>query len=110
MIIKSNMTRENFIEIIDAIKTQWDYDIEFAKNMTVCFPDSWSANLMYNNQPLFTACIKALAVVMNCDVDTLDWWMYEHDFGSNDLRMYENDVEIDLSDAGKLYDYLTQTT
>ena len=108
------MTRETFIECIEAIQKQYEHDVLFAKNLSICFPESFYPNLLPNNHFLQNALLSVLQIEMNDNILHHSWiehFMYELDFGkkNKELQAKRSDgSEIDLSDAGKLYDFLNE--
>ena len=46
------MDKQLFIEAIDAIQQQCEFDIEVSKNLGKAFPDAFKANLMPKNHYL----------------------------------------------------------
>lgn len=108
------MNRELFIETIEKIKQQHLHDVKCSELLNQVYSNGFQANLMYENHLLMNQIIKILQVQMNDENGHHSWieyFMWELDFGSkNDkLKAYRQDKsKIDLSDAGKLYDYLTE--
>ena len=112
--IKFAMNKDLFIETIEKIKQQHLHDVKCSELLNQVYSNGFQANLMYENHLLMNQVIKILQVQMNDENGHHSWieyFMWELDFGiKNDkLKAYRQDnSEIDLSDAGKLYDYLTE--
>lgn len=105
--------KELFIETIEAIKKQYEHDINCSKIIGKVYPNAFKANLMYENHYIMNQLVKLLQVAYNDETEysMIEYFMWELDFGNkNDtLSAYRADKsKIDLSDAGKLYDYLTE--
>lgn len=110
------MTRELFIEAIEAMEEQHKRDMQFSKHLGKAFPNAFEANLTPNNEPLQNALIKVLQVATSNHLDDkynwISYFIWELDFGrkNDELKVYEKDgKEIPLSNAGELYDFLTKT-
>ncbi|OQY76055.1 MAG: hypothetical protein B6D44_00230 [Ignavibacteriales bacterium UTCHB2] len=104
--------KDLFIESIEAIKKQYEHDVNCSQIMGKIYPNAFEANLMYENHYIMNQLIKVLQVAFNDDHEysMIEYFLWELDFGKkNDtLSAYRADKsKIDLSDAGKLYDYLT---
>ena len=107
------MKKELFIASIEALKKQYEYDIKIAKKLSEAFPYAFEANLLYDNHFVSNALIKVLQVENN-DLEHEESWIkyfcFELDFGAKfKIGMVEaNGQNVDLSDAGKLWDYLNR--
>jgi len=107
------LTRELFVETIEAIKKQYQHDIKCSHLLQKVYSDGFDANLMYQNHYIMNQIVKLLQVAFNDETEysMIEYFMWELDFGekNNQLSAYRADKsKIDLSDAGKLYDYLTE--
>lgn len=104
------ITREEFMEIIDKLREVNDFVKETnarAKELhDAIISDFHNAmSLSISHEQIV---VELLENMFN-DTDIISWWLYELDYG----RKYEEGCitesdgrVIDLSDAGKLYDYL----
>lgn len=108
------MTRQLFIEIMEALQKQVELDIEVSKYLGKAFPDAFSATLLPQNGLLQNALVKLIEVSMN---DTkkdefgytwITYFMWCLDFGKEAyrLKVKHNHTEYVLSDAGRLYDFI----
>ena len=103
------ITKKEFVEIIERLKNYNDLqekiDDLFKNNIDNKEMDFMNAGSICIGHE--TIVVKLLENIFN-DKDTISWWLYEcnygRDFSLGDLEV--NGVEIDLSTAGKLYDYL----
>jgi hypothetical protein len=108
------MNRELFIETIEKIEQQHLHDVKCSKLLGQVYSNGFEANLMYENHLLMNQVIKILQVQMNDENGHHSWieyFLWELDFGkkNKELQAFRQDNSIiDLSDAGKLYDYLTE--
>ena len=109
------MNKELFIETIQAIQKQQEYDHTIAKYLGVVFPDAFEANLLPQNHFLSNALIHLLQVEMNDlqlgphDQSWIEYFINELDFGmkNDEYKVTEKDgTEIKMSNAGELYDFL----
>lgn len=99
------MTREQFISILNRLKKQDDNDHAFSEHIGLAFPGCHSP--IYDNNELWLAVIEALSISLNDKYEYINWWIYETQFGKNDLGVYDNDGEEHfLHNPGELYDYL----
>jgi hypothetical protein len=104
------MNKELFIEAIDAIQKQIEFDIEVSGHLGKVFPDAYEANLLPRNHFLQDALIHVLQVEMN-DHHSQSWieyFLWELNFGQENyrLKVTQNDKEIKMSTAAELYDFL----
>ena len=108
------MTRELFIESIEALRKQYEYDNEFAKKLSEVFTNAFEANLLPENHLINNALMKILQVENNdlelCDYGQswIEYFCFELDFGVKykDGMITDKGKNIDFSDSGKLWDYL----
>lgn len=109
------MNKELFMESIEAIRKQYEHDVETSQMLGKAFPNAFEANLLPDNQLLQNQLVKILQIEMN-DLDVckygqswIEWFCWECDFGkkSNQLKAYDkNGKVIPLANAGELYDFL----
>ena len=103
------ITKKEFVEIIDRLRNYNDLkdkinDLfqDLIDNKEQDFCNAGSICLGHE-----TIVVELLKNIFN-DKDTISWWLYEcnygRDFSLGDLEV--NGIEIDLSTAEKLYDYL----
>jgi len=108
------MTRELFIETIEALKNQYEYDIEVSKNLAKAFPNAFDANLLPENHLLNNALIKILQVENNdlelCEhgQSWVEYFCFELYFGEKYKKgmITDKGKNIDFSNSGKVWDYL----
>ena len=109
------MEKKIFIEAIEALEKQMNYDKDISINLGNVFPNAFEANLVPNNSILSDMLMKILQIEMNDSTDfeqsAICFYCYELDFGFEYEAGYYTDGNgnnIDISDAGKLYDYLNK--
>jgi hypothetical protein len=105
------MTKELFIECIQAIEQQMKYDMEIATNLGKVFPDAFKENLLPKNHFLQNALIHVLQVEMNDEVNGWSWieyFLWETNFGKESYRLTASidQKPIHLSTPEDLYDLL----
>lgn len=109
------MNKELFIEAIEAIQKQVQFDIEVSEHLGKAFPDAFEANLLPRNDFLQNALIHVLQVAMNdlqlCDYggSWIEYFLWELNFGQENYRLkvtQKDGKEIKMSTAGELYDFL----
>ena len=108
------MDKQLFIEAIDAIQQQCEFDIEVSKNLGKAFPDAFKANLMPKNHYLQNALLKILQTEMNdlgnveCGASWIEYFCWELNFGQENyrLKVYTHGKEVPMSNAAELYDFL----
>ena len=98
------ITKEQFISIMDKLKKQRDYDHNFTRLMGEAFPETYPP--IYDNSKVMNAAIESLKLHFNGD-DTIEWWIYETDFGMKDLYILSYGYKLYLKNSGSLYDYLS---
>lgn len=108
------MKKELFIETIEAIQKQIEFDIEVSKHLSNAFPDAFRANLLPKNDILSNALIKVLKVEMN-DLEVcqhgqswIEYFLWELDFGRENyrLKVTQDGKEVKMSNASELYEFL----
>lgn len=102
------MTRELFIETIEALQKQYEHDKNCATAFKVILPDTFVG--LYDNHWLSNQIVKLLQVAMD-DENAYSWieyFIYELEFGKSYKKgpVTNNGVNVDISDAGKLFDFL----
>ena len=108
------MTRELFIESIEALKKQYEYDIEVSKNLAKVFTNAYDANLLHENHLVNNALMKILKVENNdlelCEYGQswIEYFCFELNFGAKykDGMITDKGSNVDFSDSGKLWNYL----
>lgn len=103
------ITKELFVETIEAIRLQYEHDEKWSSSIGKLFPNAFDANLGYDNHFANNALLKLLQVQLKDDVSWIEYFMHELEFGKtykDGDAMDENGQVIDLSDSGKLYDFL----
>ena len=105
------ITREEFIEIINNLKETDDFVKEtnekarkLHNSIVSDFFDASSLSISHED-----IVVKLLENMFD-DKDVISWWLYEKDYGRKEsFKMWDEfGDEIDLSTAGKLYDYLVE--
>lgn len=107
------ITKKEFVEIIERLKNYNDLqdkiDDLFKSNIDNKEMDFMNAGSICIGHE--TIVVKLLENIFN-NKDTISWWIYEcnygRDFSLGDLEV--DGIEIDLSTAEKLYDYLIKET
>ncbi len=109
------LSRELFIETIEKIKQQYQHDVRCSKLLSQIYPNAFEANLMYQNNLLVNQIVKILQVELNDELphSLVEFFIWELDFGKkqkqgNCSAWRKDGSAIDLSDAGKLYDFLIE--
>lgn len=105
------ITKELFVETIESIRLQYEHDEKWSSSIGKLFPNAFDANLEYDNHFANNALLKLLQVQLKDDVSWIEYFMHELNFGKDYKdgdAMDENGQVIDLSDSGKLYDFLFQ--
>lgn len=104
------ITKKEFIEIINKLKEVNDFVNETnnkAKKLNEAiisdFFNASSLSISHEN-----IVVKLLENIFD-DKDIISWWLYELDYGREFKKGYlqdESGLDVDVSTAGKLYDYL----
>ena len=103
------ISKQEFIEIVDKLRKVDDFvdeTNEKARKLDdVIISDFFNAtSLSISHENIV---VRLLENMFN-DKEILTWWLYELDYGRKyeEGCITEGDKPIDISDAGKLYDYL----
>ena len=107
------MQKDLFVETINKLKQQYDHDTECSELLGKIYCNAFTANLTYKNSFLSEQLIKILQEQLqdNHDQSWIEYFMFELDFGKkkgNNSAWRKDGSVIDLSDAGKLYDFLIE--
>lgn len=108
------MKRKIFIESIDAIKQQYQYDVVVSKKLAEVFPNASDLDLLPDNHLINNALLKVLQVENNdlelCEYGQswIEYFCFELDFGAKykEGMITDKGKNIDFSDSHKLWDYL----
>ena len=103
------MTKELFIEAIEAIRLQEEHDNNYIDLLSKVFPDAFEANLLYDNSFIKGGLLKLLSELMHDNGEWIEYFIYELDYGKKYKKgcaTYEDGKNIDLSNAGALYEFL----
>lgn len=106
------MKKQTFIEAIEAIKKQYEYDKKVAENLSKIFPNVYENDLMPTNHYLSDILLKILQEEMNdtemfiYDMSYIEWYCWETDFGNKPLYILHEDKKIYLKTPEELYDFL----
>lgn len=104
------ITKQEFIKIINRLKEVNDFVDETNKRAKKLndakisdFYNTMSLSISHEN-----TVVELLENMFN-DKDIIGWWLYELDYGRKFKKGYlrdENGLDVDVSSAGKLYNYL----
>ena len=105
------LSRKEFVKIINRLKEVYDFVNETndraRKLQDAIETDFFNAiGLSISHESLV---VRLLEEIFD-DKDIISWWIYELDYGKEYKDGYlkdDNGIIIDVSTAGKLYDYLT---
>jgi hypothetical protein len=103
------MTKELFIETMNALIEQYEHDIECLRAFEVILPNSHIS--MYDDSRLYSQIIKMLRIQMDDDTDDswIDYYVDELDFGRlwrpGKVVIAGNDIK--LGTANDLWNLLT---
>jgi len=107
MIKTTILSRESFVDILDALESQQKLDHSNSKKIGRVFNSAFNANLLYDTSRLTTALDDLLYHGVGEVEDLVDHFMYEMEFGKKTEFEYMIDsVTIDLSNSSKLYDHV----
>ena len=111
------ITKQEFVDIIEKLKQVNDFVNETNKKARelndAIISDFFNASSLSISHE--TIVVKLLENMFEDEEDTINWWLYELDYGRKFKLGYlqeERDgktVNIDLSTAEKLYDYLLES-
>lgn len=102
------MKKALFIETIEVVKAQRKHDFKCVKAFETILGNSYING--YDNTKLEEQLVKLLRVAMNVDTkdSIIDYFIDDLAFGTKYKKgcISENSIDIDISNAEKLYDYL----
>ena len=104
------MTKDLFIESIEAIKAQFEHDAKCHKAFCAILPNDYVTN--YDYHKVINQLLKLLQVAMNdqSDPSWIEYYIYELDFGSRwtESRVTRNGQSIKLETVEDLWNILSQ--
>lgn len=105
------MEKQLFIKTIEALRKQYEIDAHFAQTLSSLFPDSYSANLFYNNAAVDNILVEILQKTFNDDHSHswIEYFCFELDFGKKNDTLKardKNKKEIPLTTPEDLYNLL----
>ena len=108
---KTILKKQTFVNAINAIDKLHKKNIQFAENLSKCFPNANSANFIDDTDFVTNALIAVLQELFN-DKNSNSWieyFLFELDFGRENWRLkaYDsNGKEIPLSTPEQLFDFI----
>ena len=103
------ISEQEFIDALDLLQKQFDWDSEFDHHMEKAFPGSHAP--IYDNSYLWNASIKLLEIATGDQYGYIESWVFERNFGRNggiEISWMEDGkkVEVELKNAQMLYSFL----
>lgn len=98
------MTKADFIEIMRAIQAQIALDKAKAMKLGEVFSNAFVANLIYDNSILINSLVNLLSKYNQISVDIIEWFIYDNDFGKNEMTLIINEEPINITDIESFYD------
>lgn len=100
------MNRERFINAITAHMQQHDHDRAAAQALAAIFTEAEAWRLEYDNH-FATNALFDLAVADMPNLQLIEWFCFDNDYGRGVLKAYDNDKNpIPLTTPGELWDYI----
>ena len=105
------ITRESFITIMDAIRTQRELDDNNGKLLTTfADPNSEFRDVVFTTPMVYTM-MKMLASEMKCKQcpiigNDIEWWIYESEHGDKFDTVTQDGKTMSVRTAGDFYDFL----
>lgn len=100
--------KKTFVETIEVIREQLNHDYKCNEAFEVILPSDYVIG--YDNGRLYDQIIKLLQYLTDDDSETgwIEYFIWELDFGKKYEKgcCFQNNIEIDLSNAEKLYNVL----
>lgn len=103
------ITKQEFNDAIESIKLQSDRDNAFSEAMSVAFPGVSTGYMMRpDTEAIIQGMINLLSTLMGDSDGWIEWFVYECDLGSVDMKAKMQDGNIIVSrTASDLYDIIT---
>lgn len=108
------ITKESFIAILDAIRTQSKQDDKNGDLLTLISDPAEQNYKVIFSTPIIQELINILSNEMKCQstdsVGTdIEYWIYEAEYGEKFDKMWRKDgSEVSIKTAGELYDWLIE--
>jgi len=108
---KTILKKRTFVNAINSIDKLHKKNIEFATNISKCFPNSKSSDFIGDDDHVTTALTVVLKELFNDNNEHswIEYFLWELDFGRENWRLKsydENKKEIPLSNPAQLFDFL----
>jgi hypothetical protein len=104
----NKITKELFIDTINAIQKQFDHDEKCHEAFEIILPNDF--NTGYDNNIIVCQLIKLLGFMINDESSWIEYFIYDLEFGKKyrDGCVTDQDgtVNIDMSTPEKLFEYL----
>lgn len=105
-----NITKQQFLEAMQALKDQHDKDDAWAEKAEMLFLNAFKANLLYDNETVKNGLFSLLKVLTRDDDDTIEYFIYELEWGKRggDLSIRDGvrGKVWNLTSFEELYNYL----
>lgn len=102
------LNKEQFIEIMNNLEKQHNHDMKCAEAFSTLLPNDYTS--VYDNSFLYESILNLLDIIFKQvkNASWLDYFIHELDFGKKYKEgcVKSDSKNIDLSDSGKLYDFL----
>lgn len=103
------ISRELFIETLGELQKQYEHDEKCTNAFQVILPDTFIGT--YDNHFVNNQLVRLLQIAMNDNHvhSWIEYYLHELDFGKKykeDCASNQDGSNIDLSDAGKVWDFL----
>lgn len=96
------MKKENFVNLVEALRRQRDHDRECAGHLEKVF-DGFP---IYDNDSVITGVINFLRSELEDQDDWISHYIWETDFGRNELKVWFNGSEVPFKTPGDLWNVL----
>ena len=109
------MNKEQFVNCIDSIKKQMEYDTQSSIKIGEVFSDAFTANLRYNNDFVIDALFDVLTIIFGDSGGWIGYFVYELEFGKKwdetrvTIEEYGVKNFIKLETSSDLFDLLIKS-
>ena len=102
------LSKEIFTEVMNSIEKQYNHDMKCAEAFSILLPNDYTS--VYDNSVLYESILNLLDIIFKQDKkgSWIEYYIYELEFGKKYKEgcVKSEGKNIDLSDSGKLYDFL----
>lgn len=97
------MTKESFVKLMEALKTQREYDLRISN----LFSQNFECDFYYSNDALYDSIISTLEKELGDDFGWIAYYVYEMNFGNRLNEVSVNGAQVSLKSVDDLWSLIS---